>query len=173
MFKNQSQPGFDKVIVLAKLLVSLRECQVLSAEQAQEVVKAYLNLEDFDRQPNIYRERFSQKETVLLGRFKETRFPVPGEIEMKRSFASSREAAAYVDNYRIVEQVVIELRYSIRYSNSPNKHRWDSILKDYGRVASLIMESEFILNHARHLALPNLNMSSLKGWFNHRQKSSE
>ncbi|XP_016115196.1 uncharacterized protein [Sinocyclocheilus grahami] len=161
-------PGFDRVVDLARYLVTLREKPCVSDREAADIVRLWDRLPDSDRQGVSYPPR--HKERLLQGRFKATHSKTStchGKESLKRCVLGQGSGPAQWPNIsRIVEAVCLELcsihpAGKVKWGVSMN--RWAAILHDYQAMRRLVGNCPALRGRTR-IQLFEVNQRTLSVW---------
>ncbi|GFO12071.1 hypothetical protein PoB_003857600 [Plakobranchus ocellatus] len=135
--------GYDKVMALARFLVSLRLKDALNNAEAQEVISLFNNLAEADKSRIKYPPRHRMRLTTTSGRFGKAKSSVGVE---RGSLGQRSRAAQWPNVSRLVESVVILLMemYPQSYQRKGSRgliSRWALLLRDYTRIRRLLLHN--------------------------------
>lgn len=80
MLDSKGVPGWDRVNLLARELLSITDLAVRS-EQADIIIKLYNGLDEFDKKPLVYQPRYSTG--PARGRFGRTKHHSTGHVGLE------------------------------------------------------------------------------------------
>lgn len=158
----KSLPGWDKVDRLAATLVKSESLSVTEKE-AEEIVKLYDNLAEYDKKPLTYSRSF-QPARGRFGRKKNASGHV-GQEAMKRCFISAGAPSLPPSKSRVVEAICIRLTNSITSAKKDPVYisRNAQILHRYNEIRSRVMQNPLITSKTG-LALYQINEKTLSLW---------
>ena len=171
--------GFQKVTALASFLVTLADSQMaLTNIQADEIIRLWNDLDDYDKQPTVFSPR--HKEKLVKGRFKSpkkrTNLVVPGLDSTKRCFlGSSSGPAQWPDCNRYVEAVISQLcnvHPGPDRSGGTTTARWTLVCRSYKCIRERVANNAKVMKET-NIQLVEINQATLSQWYNKRQKKME
>ncbi|XP_049326002.1 uncharacterized protein LOC103025680 [Astyanax mexicanus] len=170
-------PGYDRVVRLARYLVSIREEDWISERHVTEITALWNSLAETDQQRVSYLPR--HKERLIQGRFKASHTKTSvcsGTESLKRSLLGQGTGPAqWPHASRLVEAICLELCAIYPQGQKiagVRVNRWGVILREYSRIKRLVLSNPGLME-ATGLQLFELNQRTLSVWYNNWQKKQE
>ncbi|XP_022778182.1 uncharacterized protein LOC111319705, partial [Stylophora pistillata] len=163
--------GYGEVQALASYLVSIGEGNMaLSNSQANEIIRLWKSLHEYDKQPTTFAPR--HRTTLVKGKFKVPKRRntnvVPGLDSTRRCFLGSNSAPAqWPDCNRYTEAVISELcnaHPGPERSSKKTSNRWSLVCKDYRGIQERVMNNGMVMRETQ-IQLPDINQATLSQWY--------
>ena len=148
----------------------------LSHQQANNIIKLWSALSDFDKKPITFSPRHQDR--LTKGRFKQPKkaTTVPGVDSTKRSFLGQNSGpASWPDANRYMEALIVKLCAS---HPSPVKkdrqtiQRWSLIIASYKKIRDTVLGNAKVMSETK-IQLAEINNKTLVAWYNNRSKTQE
>ncbi|XP_074506424.1 uncharacterized protein LOC141776613 [Sebastes fasciatus] len=170
------QPGYERVLKLARALVEARSLLGLSDRRVDRLILLWNRLPEQDKQRVVYPPRYRERQPK--GRFKAAKGKspaFPGKESVERCLLGPYSGpATWPSISRLVEAIcsqLCQLHPAATRFGGVTRTRWSLVLADYVAIREAVLASPRMMAQTE-IQLFELSQRTLSQWFSRRQKDA-